>query len=87
MPTKKIAAKKKAAVSPMQPIPETQRTVYLAACRNCCHVPMGVNAVMTILVAVIFTLSAMLIASSVTVSSHASRVEASAASASPVASR
>lgn len=87
MPTKKVAAKKGAKAKMMQPIPEASHTVYMAACRNCCHVPFGVNALMTILVAVIFTLSAMLIASSVTVGAQASRVQASAGIASPVATR
>ncbi len=41
------------------------RVVYLAGCRNCHHVPLGVNAVLSVLVAIIFTLSAMLMAASV----------------------
>jgi hypothetical protein len=42
-----------------------ERVVYFSGCRNCCHVPLGVNAILTVLVAVIFTLSAMLMAASV----------------------
>jgi hypothetical protein len=45
----------------------SRRVVYLAGCRNCCHVPIGVNAVLVVLVSIIFTLSAMLMAASVTV--------------------
>jgi len=46
------------------------RVVYLAGCRNCCHVPLGVNAMLVVLIAVIFTLSAMLMAASVAIGSH-----------------
>jgi len=62
----------------MMPMPEPEpvpgpngssatRVVYLASCRNCCHVPLGVNPMLVVLVAVIFTLSTMLMAASVTV--------------------
>lgn len=63
---------------------EEARVVYVAACRSCVHVPLGVNAILTVLVAVIFTLSAMLIAASVNLG--ASQVVADG-SASSVASR
>lgn len=41
------------------------RVVYFAGCRNCNHLPMGVNALLSVMVAIIFTLSAMLMATSV----------------------
>lgn len=62
------------------------RVVYLAGCRNCHHVPLGVNAVLSVLVAIIFTLSAMLMAASVTLNGQGP-VVADADSAASVASR
>lgn len=50
------------------------RVVYFAGCRNCDHLPIGVNAVLTVLVAIIFTLSAMLMASSVSSQSVAGAI-------------
>lgn len=64
-----------ASTSPMpEPMPgpragEKTRVVYFAGCRNCNHLPMSVNAVLAVLIAIIFTLSAMLMATSVTVAS------------------
>ncbi|MEI6510753.1 MAG: hypothetical protein WCO25_01780 [Candidatus Uhrbacteria bacterium] len=54
----------------------TARVVYLAGCKNCNHIPLGVNMVVGVLVAIIFTLSAMLMASSVTVRGTASQITA-----------
>lgn len=54
----------------------TARVVYLAGCKNCNHIPLGVNMIVGVLVAIIFTLSAMLMASSVSVRSNASQITA-----------
>ncbi|NBS41859.1 hypothetical protein EBS80_04360 [bacterium] len=68
--------------SPMpEPMPGPQatdkaRVVYFAGCRNCNHLPMSVNAVMAVLIAIIFTLSAMLMATSVTTASSAAGIAA-----------
>jgi len=64
----------------------SRHVVYLAGCRNCHHVPLGVNALLTVLIAIIFTLSAMLMAASVTLSSQNVVVGSSGSTAS-VASR
>ncbi len=72
MPTKKVVVKKKALVT--QAVADTH-VVYLAGCKNCHHVPLGVNSVLTILVAVIFTLAAMLMASAVTMNSQSYQLE------------
>lgn len=84
-------------VSDPMPMPEPEpmpgpsgsaatRVVYLAGCRNCHHVPLGVNAVLSVLVAIIFTLSAMLMAASVAVNGQGATVAGSESAAS-VASR
>jgi len=54
----------------------TARVVYLAGCKSCNHIPLGVNMVVGVLVAIIFTLSAMLMASSVSVRSNATQISA-----------
>ena len=54
----------------------TARVVYLAGCKSCNHIPLGVNMVVGVLVAIVFTLSAMLMASSVTVRGNATQITA-----------
>jgi len=54
----------------------TARVVYLAGCRNCNHIPLGVNMVVGVLVAIVFTLSAMLMASSVSIRGNATQITA-----------
>lgn len=85
---KPVARKRRAAPVTMElarepdPFPEPMpgpgtsktRVVYFSGCRNCDHLPIGVNAVLTVLVAIIFTLSAMLMASSVSSQSVAGAI-------------
>lgn len=64
---------------PTEMVPEaraTARVVYLAGCKSCNHIPLGVNMVVGVLVAIVFTLSAMLMASSVSVRSNATQISA-----------
>ncbi len=64
---------------PPEMVPEvraTARVVYLAGCKSCNHIPLGVNMVVGVLVAIVFTLSAMLMASSVSVRSNATQISA-----------
>lgn len=74
MPGKKLVVKKKKVSVAMEPVTDT-RVVYLAGCKNCHHVPLGVNSVLTILVAVIFTLAAMLMAAAVTMNSQSYQLD------------
>jgi hypothetical protein len=64
---------------PPEMVPEARamaRVVYLAGCKSCNHIPLGVNMVVGVLVAIIFTLSAMLMASSISVRGNAAEVQA-----------
>lgn len=105
MPTKTAAKKSTARKRRQSPAPEpspmpepmpgpemtTTRVVYFSGCKGCAHIPFSLNGLLLVLVAVIFTLSAMLMASSVRIDSQAFQIktfnQASGTTVNTVASR
>jgi len=60
------------------PAPEEMPPVtsQLQACTNCAHMPMGVNTVVSVLVALVFTLSSLVVASAMIIDSQSFQLSA-----------
>ncbi len=56
--------------------PAHQPTPSILGCVRCDHLPMGVNAIMSMLIALVFTLSALVIAAAMTIHSQAFQLNA-----------
>lgn len=52
---------------PVEPV----QSQYVTSCTNCGHMPLSVNAIVGVLVAIVFTLSSLLVASSMLINSQA----------------
>ena len=70
------------------PGPQEMRQSYQpSSCVNCAHMPMGVNTVVSVLVALVFTLSSLVVASAMVIDSQSFQLKAYNGGASSVAHR